>query len=479
MPTLHIYNSLSRKKEVFVPIKEGEVGLYVCGLTIYDYCHLGHARMIVAFDVIVRFLRALGYEVNYVRNITDIDDKIIQRANQNKEKYTQLTDRFTKAMHEDFITLNVLSPDQEPRATAHIDDIIKMIQQLQGKGYTYQGDTGDVYYRVRKFANYGKLSGKNVDELRSGARVEQDTAKQDPVDFVLWKKAKPDEPYWDSPWGKGRPGWHIECSAMATQCIADHFDIHGGGMDLQFPHHENEIAQSEAATGDTFVNYWVHNGFVQIDDEKMSKSLGNFFTIREILAQDKQPARMGEVIRFMLLGSHYRSPLNYSGQALENARTALERLYKVAQRIQVAGQEYPEATPENTWVERFKSTMCDDFNTPEALAVLFDLAREINKQLDAGKAVIEEVAAFENICKTLGIVHQSPGLFLGSSFADQDAIVAGELTAVDIQALLDERTQAKQQKNWPRADAIRDQLTQLGIVIEDKPDGSASWSCNA
>jgi cysteinyl-tRNA synthetase len=473
---LHIYNSLSRKKEEFVPIEAGKIGLYVCGMTVYDLCHLGHARVLVVFDMAVRYMRALGYEVNYVRNITDIDDKIIERAILNKENYQALTTRFIDAMHEDSKVLNVLPPDIEPRATCYIDDIINMIQQLEDKGFAYQGKLGDVYYRVRKFDSYGCLSGKDINELRVGARVQKDDDKEDPVDFVLWKRAKPGEPHWASPWGEGRPGWHIECSAMSTRCIADHFDIHAGGMDLQFPHHENEIAQSEAATGCTFANMWMHNGYVQIDKEKMSKSLGNYFTIREILAQDSQPARMGEVIRFMALASHYRSPLNYSGEALENARLALIRIYKVANRLDTADLGVTAPEEHNSWIKRFKQAMSDDFNTPEALAVLFDVARSINKQLDSGTECAPEIAAFSSMCNTLGIAYQDPATFLGISIADQGKIVAGELTAAEVQALLEERNVAKNDKNWARADEIRDQLVALGVSIEDKPGGEFSWS---
>ena len=335
---------------------------------------------------------------------------------------------------------------------------------------------GDVYYRVRKFDSYGCLSGKNINELRVGARVQEDDDKEDPVDFVLWKRAKPGEPHWASPWGEGRPGWHIECSAMSTRCIADHFDIHAGGMDLQFPHHENEIAQSEAATGCTFANMWMHNGYVQIDKEKMSKSLGNYFTVREILAQDSQPARMGEVIRFMALASHYRSPLNYSGEALENARLALIRIYKVANRLDTADLGVTAPEEHNSWIKRFKQAMSDDFNTPEALAVLFDVARAINKKLDCATECVPEISAFSLMCNTLGIAYQDPATFLGISIVDQGKIVAGELTATDVQALLEERSVAKNDKNWARADEIRDQLVALGVSIEDKPGGEFSWS---
>ena len=473
---LHIYNSLSRKKEIFIPIEQGKIDIYVCGMTVYDYCHLGHARVLVVFDMAVRFMRSLAYAVNYVRNITDIDDKIIERANQNEEEIGLLTERFIEAMHEDSQMLNVLPPDAEPRATSHMGEIIAMIQQLEMKGYAYQGVSGDVYYRVRKFKAYGNLSGKDIDDLRVGARVKKDEDKEDPLDFVLWKSSKPGEPYWASPWGDGRPGWHIECSAMSTTCIADHFDIHAGGMDLQFPHHENEIAQSEAATGCTFANLWMHNGYVQIDKEKMSKSLGNFFTIREILAQDPQPARMGEVIRFMMLGSHYRSPLNYSGEALENARAALERIYKVAHRIEECKIGTVTLADNNRWRERFELAMSDDFNTPEALAVLFDLARAINKNFDVDAECDQEVAAFNSICKTLGINYQDPAEFLGISIADQNSIVAGGLTAIEIQTLLEERSAAKTDRNWARADEIRDHLITIGVGIEDKPDGEFSWS---
>ena len=406
---LHIYNSLSRKKEVFTPIEENKVGMYVCGMTVYDLCHLGHARVLVVFDMVIRYLHELGYEVNYVRNITDIDDKIIQRANENGEGFEALTERFIEAMHEDSYLLNITPPDQEPRATAYMSDILEMIQTLVDKGYAYQGKSGDVYYRVRQFETYGKLSGKNIDDLRVGARVEKDSDKEDPLDFVLWKSAKPDEPYWDSIWGKGRPGWHIECSAMSTKCLADHFDIHAGGQDLQFPHHENEIAQSEAATGCTFANLWMHNGYVQIDKEKMSKSLDNFFTIREILAQDSQPARMGEVIRFMVLSSHYRSPLNYSGEALENARAGLARIYKVVQRVDEHARSNASLNADNAWMQDFNQAMSDDFNTPEALAVLFDICRVLNKQFDVSSDNVDAqaISAFKQICVVLGIGYQS------------------------------------------------------------------------
>lgn len=473
---LHIYNSLSRKKEAFTPIEPDKIGMYVCGMTVYDLCHLGHARVLVVFDMVVRYMQSLGYEVNYVRNITDIDDKIIERANENGEDFSALTERFIKAMHEDSAYLNVNTPTEEPRATAHINDILNMIQRLQDNGYAYQGSLGDIYYRVRKFERYGQLSRKDINDLRVGARVEQDNDKEDPLDFVLWKKAKAGEPFWPSPWGDGRPGWHIECSAMSTQCIADNFDIHAGGMDLQFPHHENEIAQSEAATGCSFANLWMHNGYVQIDKEKMSKSLGNFFTIREILAQDALPERMGEIIRFMVLSSHYRSPLNYSDVALENAHAALARIYKLAERIQSIDVSASSISDNNEWVQRFNQAMSDDFNTPEALAVLFELIRNMNKQLDENQTCDDEVCLFRYICEVLGIAYQDPAIFLGLLIEDQQAIVAGDLSAQDINQLLEERSAAKVDKNWARADEIRDQLSDLNISIEDKPGGAFSWT---
>ncbi|HED19747.1 MAG TPA: cysteine--tRNA ligase, partial [Gammaproteobacteria bacterium] len=376
---LKLFNSLTRKKEEFVPIQPGKVRMYVCGMTVYDLCHLGHARVLVVFDVIVRHLRSLGYDVTYVRNITDIDDKIIARAQENGENIADLTERFITAMHEDAEALGVLRPDFEPRATESMDHILGMIGRLMDNGYAYQGENGDVFYAVGKFDGYGQLSGKRIEELRSGARVDVDQAKRDPLDFVLWKSAKPGEPGWPSPWGEGRPGWHIECSAMSTDCLGNHFDIHGGGMDLQFPHHENEIAQSEAATGEHFVNYWIHNGFVQVDEEKMSKSLGNFFTVREILRRYQ-----AEEIRYFILSSHYRSPLNYSDDNLDKARGALQRLYTALRDVSASA----DADLEPACEERFQAAMNDDFNTPEALAVLFDLARALNRarEQDSGNA---------------------------------------------------------------------------------------------
>ncbi|MEA3278934.1 MAG: cysteine--tRNA ligase, partial [Pseudomonadota bacterium] len=366
---LQIYNSLTRQKEEFVPLEPGKVRMYVCGMTVYDYCHLGHARVMVVFDVVSRYLRERGFDVTYVRNITDIDDKIINRANEKGEAFSDLTERFIQAMHEDSDVLGILPPSEEPRATTHMAEIISMVRALIDKGYAYVADNGDVYYSVAKFTGYGRLSGKDPEELRAGARVEIGEAKRDPLDFALWKAAKPGEPAWDSPWGQGRPGWHIECSAMSTSCLGNHFDIHGGGADLQFPHHENEIAQSEGATGEPFVNLWMHNGFVRVNEEKMSKSLGNFFTVREILRRYRP-----EEVRYFILTSQYRSPLNYDDEHLQNARGALTRLYTALRGLPAA-----EPMGAERFRERFHAAMDDDFNTPEALAVLFDLVREINR----------------------------------------------------------------------------------------------------
>ncbi len=366
---LRIFNSLTRQKEEFRPIEPGKARMYVCGMTVYDHCHVGHARVMVVFDVVLRWLRDKGYDVTYVRNITDIDDKIIRRADENGEDFRELTKRCIQAMHEDLDALGILPPTHEPRATEAMADMIAMIQTLLDKSYAYVGATGDVYYDVSRFDHYGQLANKKLDDLRSGARVEVEEAKDDPLDFVLWKAAKPGEPSWPSPWGAGRPGWHIECSAMSTRCLGEHFDIHGGGMDLKFPHHENEIAQSEAASGQRYVNLWMHNGFVQVDDEKMSKSLGNFFTVREVL--QRYPP---EVVRLFILTSHYRGPLNYSEENLEHAKASLTRLYTA-----LRGLPAPDAQVDVGWRDRFELAMDDDFNTPEALAVLFDLARAINR----------------------------------------------------------------------------------------------------
>ncbi len=457
---LKLFNSLSRSKETFVPIEAGKVRLYVCGMTVYDYCHLGHARVLVVFDIIVRHLRSLGYAVTYVRNITDIDDKIIARAAENGEPIEALTERFICAMHEDADALGVLRPDAEPRATDSMDDILAMIRTLIDKGFAYLGANGDVYYAVNQFAGYGRLSGKRVEELRSGARVEVEDAKRDPLDFVLWKSAKPGEPSWSSDWGMGRPGWHIECSAMSTECLGAHFDIHGGGMDLQFPHHENEIAQSEAATGEHFVNYWVHNGFVQVEEEKMSKSLGNFFTVREIL-QRYQP----EEVRYFILSSHYRSPLNYSDDNLDQARGALQRLYTALRDADAA----PGATPQDGYALRFQAAMDDDFNTPEALAVLFDLARAVNRAREQGSDDAAVLAAeLRELGGRLGLLQSAAQVYLRGLPGRVDETLADG----QIDALVARRDQARASRDFAAADRIREQLSELGIVLEDAAGGT-------
>jgi cysteinyl-tRNA synthetase len=459
---LKIHNTLTRKKETFVPIVPGRIGIYVCGMTVYDYCHLGHARVMVVFDTVVRYLRHLGFQVNYVRNITDIDDKIINRAAENGESIAELTARFIDAMHEDEQALGVLPPDHEPRATDSIDAIIAMIQRLQDQGYAYVGGNGDVFYAVGRFPGYGRLSGKNIEELRAGERVDVDEAKRDPLDFVLWKSAKPGEPQWASPWGPGRPGWHIECSAMSTGCLGEHFDIHGGGMDLQFPHHENEIAQSEGATGQTFVNLWMHNGFVRVNEEKMSKSLGNFFTVREIL-QRYRP----EAVRFFILNSHYRSPLNYSDENLDEAHAALTRLYTALRGLEPEacegfGAEYR---------ERFEAAMQDDFNTPVALSVLFELAREINRQKEADPAAARSLAGvLKELAGILGLLGETAEDWLQGSGDGEP----GGLDAAQITELIQCRQDAKKAKNWAEADRIRDELKRQGIVLEDTASGT-TW----
>ncbi len=459
---LKLFNSLTRKKEEFVPIQPGKVRMYVCGMTVYDLCHLGHARVLVVFDVIVRHLRSLGYEVTYVRNITDVDDKIIARALQNGESIADLTERFITAMHEDAEALGVLRPDFEPRATESMNHILAMIGRLIDNGYAYQGENGDVFYAVGKFDGYGQLSGKRIEELRSGARVDIEQAKRDPLDFVLWKSAKPGEPGWQSPWGEGRPGWHIECSAMSTNCLGNHFDIHGGGMDLQFPHHENEIAQSEAASGEHFVNYWIHNGFVQVDKEKMSKSLGNFFTVREILQRYR-----AEEIRYFILSSHYRSPLSYSDDNLDKARGALQRLYTALRDSSVNDAAGMEADYE----ERFRMAMNDDFNTPEALAVLFDLARVLNRAREQGSRDAARLAnTLSKLAGRLGILQEDPVSYLRGR---QDAGAQGASDA-DIEVLIARREQARTDRNWGEADRIRGELTGLGIVLEDA-GSSTRW----
>jgi len=454
---LTIYNTLTREKSPLQPIKANHIDMYVCGMTVYDYCHVGHARVMVVFDVVVRYLRQLGYSVNYIRNITDIDDKIIQRALENGEDFHALTERFILAMHEDADALGVLRPDQEPRATDSIDDIIAMVQNLIDKGFAYQADKGDVYYKVKQFANYGRLSGKQLDDLQSGSRVAVDQAKQYPLDFVLWKMAKPNEPQWDSPWGSGRPGWHIECSAMSTCCLGNHFDIHGGGMDLQFPHHENEIAQSEASTGEPFVNVWMHNGFVRIDDEKMSKSLNNFFTVRTVL--ENYPA---EVLRYFILTSQYRSPLNYSDQNLNLAQQALTRLYTA-----LRGLPDVPATDNSDYQTRFNASMDDDFNTPVALAVLFDLTREINRlRKNSEQAAAPLASLLRQLASVLGILQADPAEFLqGDNQAD---------FAAEVETLIEQRNQARKNKDWALADQVRDELQRRDVILEDNAQGT-SW----
>jgi cysteinyl-tRNA synthetase len=463
---LKIYNSLAREKQEFLPIVAGKVSMYVCGMTVYDYCHLGHARVMVVFDMVSRWLRASGFDVTYVRNITDIDDKIIQRANENNETIGTLTQRFIDAMEEDAAKLGVLSPDIEPRATEHIDGVIQMISTLIKKGHAYLADNGDVFYSVSSFAEYGKLSGKTLGDLRAGERVEIDTHKRDPMDFVLWKSAKPNEPSWDSPFGKdggkGRPGWHIECSVMGEHHLGEHFDIHGGGQDLQFPHHENEIAQSEGAHDCKFVNYWMHNGFVRVDDEKMSKSLGNFFTIREVLKKYKP-----EVVRFFILRAQYRSQLNYSDHHLDDASHALNRLYtalKNATPVESKTEPIDWILPE---CARFKAAMDDDFNTSEAVAVLFDLANEVNRTKSAEAA--GQLKALANI---IGLLEADPVAFLQGSLV-KDETGAGDEDA-EIDQLIASRNEFKKLKNFAEADRIRKELLDGGIVLEDSPQGT-TW----
>ncbi|CAN7312962.1 cysteine--tRNA ligase [Trinickia sp. LjRoot230] len=464
MESLRIYNTLARDKQFFVPRQQGEVRMYVCGMTVYDYCHIGHARVMVVFDIVQRWLRALGFRVTYVRNITDIDDKIIRRALENRETIKSLTDRFIAAMHEDADALGVARPDIEPRATDYIPQMLGMIEKLEANGYAYRATDGDVNYAVRKFAHYGALSGKSLEDLRAGERVTANEAKGDPLDFVLWKRAKPEEPAdsnWDSAFGRGRPGWHIECSAMSCALLGEHFDLHGGGQDLQFPHHENEIAQTEGATGQTFVNYWMHNGFVQIDNEKMSKSLGNFFTIRDVLVKYDP-----EVVRFFIVRAHYRSPLNYSDVHLDDARAALTRLYTALKDV---GQDVGVADVVD-WSEehagRFRAAMNDDFNTPVAVAVLFELASLVNRTRDA--ALARQLRA---LAQTLGLLGREPRVFLQSAAGD-----AGQtLDEAAIEAKIAARVAAKQAKNYAEADRIRAELLEAGVALEDKPGGLTEW----
>lgn len=465
---MQIYNTLTRRKEPFTPLVAGKVSMYVCGMTVYDYCHLGHARVMVAFDVITRYLRHRGYDVTYVRNITDIDDKILKRADENGESITALTERMIDAMHEDEARLNVLPPSQEPRATGHIDDIVAMIETLISKGFAYPAENGDVYYRVRKFADYGKLNNRQLDDMRSGARVEVDIHKEDPLDFVLWKSAKPGEAHWPSPWGNGRPGWHIECSAMSTCCLGDTFDIHGGGPDLTFPHHENEIAQSEAATGKTYVNTWMHAGAVRVNQEKMSKSLGNFFTIRDVLAEHDP-----EVVRYLLVASHYRSAINYSVDSLVEARKSLTRLYTALEGVADASAGQASGAVD-VYRERFTTAMDDDFNTPEALAVLFELAREVNRaKAEAPENALPLAATLTQLAGVLGLLQQSPQVFLKGS--QQQGVALSEAA---IEEKIVQRQAAKADKDFARADAIRDELAALGIILKDSREGT-TWVIEA
>ncbi|GAA0554278.1 cysteine--tRNA ligase [Rheinheimera aquimaris] len=455
---LQIFNTLSRKKEQFTPIVPGKAGLYVCGITIYDYCHVGHARTYVAFDVINRYLRFSGYDVTYVRNITDVDDKIIKRAAENNESCDALTERFTKAMHADFDALGLMPADIEPRVTTHMAEIIQLIEALIAKGYAYVAADGDVLFDVSKYDAYGELSQQNLEMLKSGARVEVADNKDDPLDFVLWKSTKPGEPFWQSPWGNGRPGWHIECSAMSAKHLGEHFDIHGGGSDLQFPHHENEIAQSTCAHGHKYVNTWIHTGMVQVDKEKMSKSLGNFFTVKDVLAQYN-----AEAVRYFLLSSHYRSQLNYSAENLEQAHAALGRLYTALRNVTPS----TDIDMQSDYIARFKAAMDDDFNTPEALPVLFELAREVNRFKETESAKAAELAGIlKLLAGVLGMLQGDAEQFLQSGASDDDV--------AEIEALIAKRNTARANKDWAAADAARDALTAKGIIVEDK-NGVTSW----
>lgn len=469
---LQIYNTLSRSKQVFKPIEPGKVKIYVCGMTVYDYCHIGHARVMIVFDMVVRWLRAIGYEVLYVRNITDIDDKIINRALENGESISALTNRFIDAMHADSDELGLMHPDQEPRATDFIVQMQGMIGNLIENGLAYQADDGDVNFAVRLLPRYGQLSGKTLDELNAGERVAIGSGKRDPLDFVLWKSAKPEEPAdtrWNSPWGEGRPGWHIECSAMSCDLLGKHFDIHGGGADLQFPHHENEIAQSEGALygqgrkddDAPFVNYWMHNGHIRVNEEKMSKSLGNFFLIRDVL-QRFDP----EVLRFFMLKAHYRSPINYSDAQLEEARAGLVRLYTALS--QAPGAPTVSLDSKSEWVKRFTDAMNDDFNTPEAIAVLFELASEVNRAQDGEKIAL--AGALKSLANSLNFLVREPIAFLQSGSKDE-----ASLSAAEIEEQIAARKAAKQAKDFVKADAIRQNLLDQGVVLEDKSGGITEW----
>lgn len=455
---LKIYNSISRQKEEFKPIQPGKIGMYVCGVTIYDLCHIGHGRTFVCFDMIVRYLRYRGYEVNYQRNITDVDDKIIKRANENGESCDSLTERLIGEMHADFDALNMVRPSFEPRATLHIDEIIDMVTRLLDRGHAYVAADGDVLFDVSSYAAYGRLSGQDLEQLQAGARVEVDENKRNPMDFVLWKMSKPGEPTWESPWGPGRPGWHIECSAMNSKHLGLHFDIHGGGSDLQFPHHENEIAQSCCAHDTPYVNTWMHTGMVMVDREKMSKSLGNFFTIRDVLAHYD-----AQTVRYFLLSGHYRSQLNYSEDNLKQARASLERMYTALKGLDLT----VEAAGADEFVSRFVAAMDDDFNTPEAYSVLFDMVREINRLKTTDMAAASQLGvALKDLAAVLGILSSTPEAFLqGDGNADEVA---------EIEALIVERNRARAEKDWPAADVARDRLNALGVVLEDGPEGT-TW----
>ncbi|MCL6746821.1 MULTISPECIES: cysteine--tRNA ligase [Kosakonia] len=462
---LKIFNTLTRQKEEFKPIHAGEVGMYVCGITVYDLCHIGHGRTFVAFDVVSRYLRFLGYKLKYVRNITDIDDKIIKRANENGESFVALVDRMIVEMHKDFDALNILRPDSEPRATHHIHEIIEITQRLLEREHAYVAENGDVMFSVPTDPTYGQLSRQDLDQLQAGARVEVAEVKRNPMDFVLWKMSKPGEPSWSSPWGEGRPGWHIECSAMNCKQLGSHFDIHGGGSDLMFPHHENEIAQSTCAHDGEYVNYWMHSGMVMVDREKMSKSLGNFFTVRDVLKYYD-----AETVRYFLMSGHYRSQLNYSEENLKQARSALERLYNALRGTDSNNAEDRFFYDGELFQKRFCEAMDDDFNTPEAYSVLFDLAREVNTLKHDGDALGANAAAkkLRELAGVLGLLEQDPDLFLQSGAQADDSEVA------EIEKLIQQRLDARKAKDWAAADAARDRLNEMGIVLEDGPQGT-TW----
>ncbi|CAH0526397.1 cysteine--tRNA ligase [Vibrio hippocampi] len=457
---LKIYNTLTRQKEEFKPIHAGKVGMYVCGVTIYDLCHIGHGRTFVSFDVVSRYLRYVGYDLTFVRNITDIDDKIIKRANENGEACEALTERLIGEMHTDFDALNMKRPDVEPRATEFIAEIIALVEKLIERGFAYVADNGDVMFEVRKFDDYGKLSKQDLDQLQAGARVDIESAKRSPLDFVLWKMSKPGEPTWESPWGAGRPGWHIECSAMNSSILGDHFDIHGGGSDLQFPHHENEIAQSCCAHDTQYVNTWMHSGMVMVDKEKMSKSLGNFFTIRDVLNHYD-----AETVRYFLMSGHYRSQLNYSEENLDQARAGLERLYTSLRGLDAHAEP---TTHGEEYVTRFTTAMNDDFNTPEAYSVLFDMAREINRLKTVDVVQASQLGALmRELADVIGILHQDPDAFLKGDAGNNDEVA-------EIEALIKLRNDSRASKDWANADMARDKLTEMGIVLEDGPEGT-TW----